>query len=178
MTRWLHLWSFYGEQAGGGGSVGGYTGSWSYSQGSTRNRENEGTTDNLRCMLYCVYAALSVNSYWWHGEIGRNDLTLGACDEGRVVDKTEGDGGWRWERYGEYERLWEIWSTTCLIGFRISHIRDITRWIGNCTCRIWDGQLTGTRKFLKSQFLMMISPISSDLSLSCAQLYHHLRTRS
>jgi hypothetical protein len=33
-------------------------------------------------------------------------------------------------------------------------------------------------KFSKSQFLMMISPISSDLCLSCAQLYHHLRTRS
>ena len=30
-------------------------------------------------------------------------------------------------------------------------------------------------KFSKSRFLMMISP---DLSLSCAQLYHHLRTRS
>jgi len=33
-------------------------------------------------------------------------------------------------------------------------------------------------KFSKSQFLLMISPISSDLSLSCAQLYHILRTRS
>jgi len=32
--------------------------------------------------------------------------------------------------------------------------------------------------FSKSQFLMMISPFSCDLSLSCAQLYHHLRTRS
>jgi hypothetical protein len=31
-------------------------------QGSTRNRVNEGTTDNLRCMLYSVYAALSVHS--------------------------------------------------------------------------------------------------------------------
>jgi len=33
-------------------------------------------------------------------------------------------------------------------------------------------------KFSKSQFLMMISPISSYLSLSCAQLNHHLRTWS
>ena len=33
-------------------------------------------------------------------------------------------------------------------------------------------------KSSKSQFLMMIYPISSDLSLSCAQLYHHLRYRS
>ena len=30
-------------------------------------------------------------------------------------------------------------------------------------------------KFSKSQFLLMISP---DLSISCAQLYHHLRTRN
>jgi len=31
-------------------------------------------------------------------------------------------------------------------------------------------------KFFKSQFLIMLSPISSDLSVSCAQPYHHLRT--
>ena len=35
--------------------------------------------------------------------------------------------------------------------------------------------IDSNKKFSKSQFLMMISP---DLSLSCAQLYHHLRTRS
>ena len=38
-------------------------GSISNIQGSTRNRKNEGTTENLRCMLYSVYAALSVNSW-------------------------------------------------------------------------------------------------------------------
>ena len=54
VTRWLYLWSSYGELAGGGWSVGRYAGSWSYIQGSTRNCENEGTTDNLRCMLYSV----------------------------------------------------------------------------------------------------------------------------
>ena len=65
-----------------------------------------------------------------------------------------------------------------MIGFRRPRIGVITRQIGNRTCRIGDGQLTRIRNSLKSQFLMMISPISSDLSLSCAQLYHHLRTRS
>jgi len=48
------------ELACGSRTVGRYAGSWSYIQGSTRNRENEGTTDNLRCMLYLVYAALGV----------------------------------------------------------------------------------------------------------------------
>jgi len=158
--------------------VGRHAGSWSYIQGSTRNHENEGTTDNLRCMLYSVYAALSDNSWWWHGEIERNDLTLCSCDDGWVVDEKERDGGWRWERYGEYERLWEIRSTTCLIGFRRPRIGVITHRIGTRTCHIGDGQLTRTWNSLKSQFLMMISPISSDLSLSCAQLYHHLTIRS
>jgi len=65
-----------------------------------------------------------------------------------------------------------------MIGFRSPRIGVITRRIGTRTCRIGDGQLTRTRNSLMSQFLMMISPISSDLSLSCAQLYHHLRTRS
>jgi len=40
--------------------VGRHTGSWIYSQGSTCHRENEGMTDNLRCILYSVYAALGV----------------------------------------------------------------------------------------------------------------------
>jgi len=43
-------------------------------------------------MLYPVYAALSVNPWWWHGEIERDDLTLCSCDDGRVVDKKERDG--------------------------------------------------------------------------------------
>ena len=32
----------------------------SYIQGSTRNHENDGKTNNLRRMLYAVYAVLSV----------------------------------------------------------------------------------------------------------------------
>jgi len=42
--------------------VGRYAGSGSYLQGSTRNHENEGKTNNLRWMLDSVYAVLGVNS--------------------------------------------------------------------------------------------------------------------
>jgi len=56
--------------------VGRHTGSCSYIQGSTLNHENEGKTKNLGWMLYSVYAVLSVNSWSWHGEIERDDLTL------------------------------------------------------------------------------------------------------
>jgi len=131
-----------------------------------------------QCMLHSVYAALGVNSWWWHGEIERDDLTLCSCNEGRVVDEKERDGGWRSERYGGYERTWRIRGMGWLIGFRRPRISVVTRRIGTRTCRIGDGKLTRTQNSLKSQFLMMISPISSDLSLSCAQLYHHLRTQS
>jgi len=119
-----------------------------------------------RCMLHSVYAALGVNSSWWHGEIERDDLTLCSCNDGRVVDEKERDGGWRWERCGGYERTWDIRGTTCLIGFKRPRIGVITRRIRTRTCRIWDRKLTRTRNSLKSQFLMMISPISLFLVLN------------
>ena len=145
MIRRLCLWSSYAELAGGGRLVGRYAGSLSYSQGSTQNGENEGMSDNLHCMLYSVYAALKVNSWWWHGEIERDDLILCSCNDGIVVDEKERDGKWRWERFWGYEWLWEIRSTTCLIGFRRPHISVITRRIWTHTCRIGDGRLTRTR---------------------------------
>jgi len=64
---------------------------------------------------------------------------------------------------------------------------DLPDWVEKTSYRCyfaldWDSYLLyrgwsidSHTKFSKSQFLMMISP---DLSLSCAQLYHHLRTRS
>ena len=150
MTRWLYLWRSDGEMAGGGRSLGRYSGRWRYIQGSTQNRENEGSTNTLRCMLYScmlhsVYAALSVNSWRWNGEIERDDLTWCSCNDARVVDEKKRDGGWRWERYGGSEWLWEIRSTTCLIRFRRPRIGVITCQIRTCTCRIRDGQLTLTR---------------------------------
>jgi len=132
----------------------------------------------IRCMLQSVNAELGVNSWRWHGEIERDDLTLCSCNDGRVVDKKERDRRWRWEQYGGYERTWEIKGTTCLIGVRRPCIGDITHQIGTHTSCIGDGKVTHTRNSLMSQFLMMTSPISSELSLCCAQLYHHLRTRS
>jgi len=116
------------------------------------------------CMLYLMYAALSVNSWWWHGEIERDDLTLCSCDDGRVVDEKERDGGWGWERYGGYERVWDIRSTTCLIGFRRPRIGVITRRIGTRTCRIGDGQLTHTQNSLSPSVSWWFPP-SSMISL-------------
>jgi hypothetical protein len=100
------------------------------------------------------------------------------CDDGWVVDETERDGGGRWEWCRGYKLIWEITGTTCQIGMGRRRLNVIIHWIRTYTCSIGDGQLTHTRNSLKSQFLMMISPISSRLSLSCPHLYHHLRTRS
>jgi len=56
-------------------------------------------------------------------------------------------------------------------GFRRPRIGVITLRIGTGTCRIGDGQLTHTRTSLKSQVLIIISPISSDLlSFLCSTL--------
>ena len=185
MTRWLYLWCSYRELADGGGSVGRYAGGWSNIQESTRNCENEATTDNPRCMLYLVYAALSVNSRWWHGEIERDDLTLCSCDDGRVVDKKERDED-------EDESDMEDTSGYEKSGVRLAWLGVEETWLGlediisvflPAGSRLVPAvsrmvSLTRTRSSLKSQFLMMHSPISSDLSLSCAQLYHHQRTVS
>jgi len=62
---------------------------------------------------------------------------------------------------------------------------DLPNWVWNTSYRCYyppdrdsylpyrGWSIDSHTKFSKSQFLMMISPISSDLSLSCAQLYHH-----
>jgi len=68
--------------------------------------------------------------------------------------------------------------TTCRMGFWRPCIGFITHRIGTCICRIGECKSPRTRSSLKSQFLTVISPISSDRSLSCAQLYHHQRRRS
>jgi hypothetical protein len=116
-------------------------------------------------MLHFAYAACIVNWWWCRGEIERDDLSLCACIDGRVMDKKKSDGGWKWERYAGYEWLLEIRSTTDLNRFRSARIGVITRRIRTCTCCIPDGPLTWTQHSIKSQVLI-ISPISSDLSLS------------
>jgi len=188
--------------------AGRHSGSWSYIQRSICNHEHDRKTNNLWypvlgvcctwCMLYLVYAVLGVcctwwmlylvyactrcmhvlgvNSWSWHGEIQRDDLTLCSAMMVEVEDVKERDGVWRCERCGGYEQIWEIRGTTCLFG--LGSIGVITWPIGTHTCRIGDGKLTLTPKSLKSQFHMMISPISSYFSPSRPQLYHHLRPRS
>jgi len=147
-----------------------------------------------RCMLYWVYAVLGecctrcilvlgvcctrcqLTIMIWRDREGWLNCVF--CNDGRVVDEKERDGGWRWERCGGYERIWEIRGTTCLIGLGRPRVSVITHPIGTRTCCIGDGKLPRTRNPLESQFLMMISPISSDVSLSRPQLYHHLKTQS
>jgi len=127
-----------------------------------------------RCMKHSVYAALSGNSWSRHKEIHRSNLTFCSCHDGRVVDREVGDGGWRWELYRAYEQIWEMMGTTCLNCLKRPSISGITRRSRSHTRCSRGFKLTWTRNSIKSQSGMMISPISSDLSLSCAQLHHHL----
>jgi len=97
----------------------------------------------MPCLLYSVYAVHSVNSWSWHGEIQRDDLTL--CSAIMVeLRMRKRDGGCSWEQYGGYQWIWEIRGTTCMIGFERPRIGEITHRIGTCTCLIGDGKLTCT----------------------------------
>jgi len=117
----------------------------------------------IRCMLYSVYALHSVNSWSWHGEIQRDDLTL--CSVIMVqLWMRKRDGGWRWEWYGGYQQIWEIRGITCLIGFWTPCIGVITRRNGTPTCRIRDGKLTRTQHSLSPSFSWWF-PKSSLISL-------------
>jgi len=134
-------------------------------------------------MLYLVYAVLGVCCtlcqfmimIWRDGE---GWLNFVFCDDGRVMDDKERYGGWRWERCGGYERIFQISGTTWLIGLGRPRIGEITRRIGTRTCHTGDGKLTHTPNSLKSQFLIMICPTFSLLSPSLPQLYRHFRTQS
>jgi hypothetical protein len=116
-------------------------------------------------VLYSVYAVLGVNSRLWHAEIEKDDLTLCSVmivelwirkrDMGDE-DANDGQG---------YEQISEIRCMTCLFRLGTPLIGVITCRIGTHTCPIRDGKLTGTLNSLKSQFLMMISPMPSTLSL-------------
>jgi hypothetical protein len=48
-------------------------------------------------MLYSAYTALSMNLGCWHVKLEMDDSTLCSCNDGRVVDEKERDGGWRRE---------------------------------------------------------------------------------
>ena len=57
---------------------------------------------STQCMLYLVYAVLSVNSWSWHGEIERDDLTL--CFQ-LMVELTTGKRGMTGYGGDHHERL-------------------------------------------------------------------------
>jgi len=78
----------------------------------------------------------------------------------------------------DYQQICEIWGTTSQIGFRRPRIGVISLLIVTRTCCLGDGILSRTCNSLMSEFLMMISPLPSQLSLSFPKLYHHLRTPS
>jgi len=147
--------------------IGRHAGSGSYIQGSTCNHKNEGKTNNLGWMLYSVYAVLGVN--WWScdGEIQRDDLTFHSAMMIEMWLRKREMGDEDWERCGGPEQIWKIKGTTSLIGSGWPHIGDITHRFVTRSCCIGDGKLTGTRNSLQSQFLMMISPSSLIISLSC-----------
>jgi len=64
VMRWLNCWALMESWQVAVDHVGRHAGSWSYIQGSTRNREDEGITDNLGRMVYSVYAGLGVWCTW------------------------------------------------------------------------------------------------------------------
>jgi len=154
---WLYLWALMESWLMAVDRVGRYAGSWSYIQGSTSNHENEGKTNNRGWMLYSVDAVLGVCCtrcqlmiMSWRDREGWLNFVF--CDDGWVVDKKERDGGWRWEWYGGYKRIWEIRGTTCLIGLGRPHIGVSSRRSRTLTCHIGDGQLTRKRNSLSPSF--------------------------
>jgi len=112
----------------------------------------------------------------WRDRVGWLDFVF--CGDYRVVDGKESDGGGRWKQCQQYEQIWEIRGATGLIQLKRLHISVITHQIRIPTCCIEDDLLTHTQNYLISHFLLIICVISTHLSLSCPQLYHHLRTLS
>jgi len=104
-------------------------------------------------------------------------LNFVSCNDGWVVDEKEKQGRWRWKWCGGYKRICQIRGRSYLIALGRPRISTITHRIGTATCHLRNGVFTCTWHSLQSQFLMIISPISSHVSLSHPQLYHHLRTR-
>jgi len=117
----------------------------------------------IRCMMYSVYAVHSGNSWSWHRGIEMDALTVCAAIMVELWTKQR-DGGWRWERYGAYELIWEIRGTTRLIGFGKPRIGVIAHRIGTCSCRIGDRKLTRPRNSLSPSFSWWF-PLSPLISL-------------
>ena len=69
-----------------------------------------------------MYAVLIVNSWSWHGEIARDDLTLCSCDDGRVMDEKE-----RWGM--KMETRWRIRADRGNQGYQLPD------WVGKSSYR-------------------------------------------
>jgi len=97
------------------------------------------------------------------------------CDEGRVVIR-KSDWGVKLGMVTGICGMWKIISTTHVREWRISHISVLTFQSWNHIFHIRYGKFFSTGYFLKSQYLLKVSPISFYLSLSHSQLYHYLKT--
>jgi len=80
------------------------------------------------------------------------------CNDGKVVDNKQRNGGWRWGQCGGYARIWEMRGTTCQIQLGIPDVSVITRPIGTRTCHIGDGKLTRRRHSPSSSFSCWFAP--------------------
>jgi hypothetical protein len=132
-----------------------------------------------RGMLYQVYTVLAVCCSccllmirtWWDRE---KWLIFVFCNNGRVMDNKERDWGWRLESCEQYEWIWEIRGSTCLIGLSSLRIGRISHRIRASTCYIGAGKLSHT--------WCSLCPSTPDalpyLSPSCPRLYHNLRIPS
>ena len=136
-----------------------------------------------RCMLYSVYAVLGVccTQYWLmimarRDRVGWLNVVFLRWWKSCIPERE------RWEM--KIRTIWRIWSA---MGNQEYDLPDRVpqdsyrryfplNWTSYLPYQGWSIDLH--TKFSKSHFLMMITPISPNLSLSCAQLYHHLRTRS
>jgi len=184
--RWLYLWALMESWLVAVDHVEKHAGSWSYIQGSTRNRENEEKMDIFGCMLYLVYtvlgvccsrnmlysvyAVLSVNSWLWHGEIGRDDLTL--CSV-MVVEK-ERSGmkmGTNMEDTSRYEK-----PGVQLAWLGLEDLVSVFLAAGSGVVPAGSGMVNRlTHEILLSPSFSWCFPPSPRISLF---LYHHLWTRS
>lgn len=97
---------------------------------------------------------------------------------GEEMDEKVRDGDEDGNDIRGYERMWEIWGTTCLIGGTIPNNDIYTCWIRSHTCYIHKDKLTGISNSILSQSLRMIIPISFHLTLYCPQLYHWKRIQA
>jgi len=177
VTRWLHLPTLMESWLMTVNHVGRHTRSWRYILGSTCIHQNEGRTNNLQWRPYSVYAVLGVNSWQWHGEIERDDSNM--CSAMMVELCT-----WKRQMGMKIQTMWSKSAQMRNHGYNLPDwVRKKSNWC--CYMRDWHWYLLCRRwyldsrtKFTMSQFLMIFSPISSHLSLSCPQLYYSLRTWS